>query len=138
MRFYSQGGIGSVKNVTFTNIQVSDVEIPIVIDQYYCNKRSCKNKTDAVAISDITYRGITGTYSYQPVHLACSDSLPCTDVNLIDIQLSPGYDSRGLQEPFCWKSYGEAQGPLEPSSIRCLQRNSKVIRAQTKSYNYTC
>lgn len=133
-----QGGVGSVKNVTFSNIRVSDVEIPIVIDQYYCNKRSCKNKTDAVAISGITYRRITGTYSYQPLHLACSDSLPCIDVNLIDVQLSQDYDSRGFREAFCWKSFGQAQGSLQPSSSGCLQGKSKEFRALTKSYNYTC
>ncbi|KAF3642236.1 Polygalacturonase [Capsicum annuum] len=33
-----QGGIGSVKNISFSNIQVSDVRVPIMIDQYYCDK----------------------------------------------------------------------------------------------------
>ncbi|ONK79171.1 uncharacterized protein A4U43_C01F3650 [Asparagus officinalis] len=121
-----QGGKGSVKNATFSNIRVSDVEIPIVIDQYYCNKRSCKNKTEAVAISDVTYKGITGTYTYKPLSIACSDSLPCTDLSLIDVQLSPYYESRSHQEAFCWKSYGEAQGSLEPSGVSCLRKNSKL------------
>ncbi|KAJ6794452.1 polygalacturonase [Iris pallida] len=134
-----QGGVGSVRNVTFSNIHVSDVEVPIVIDQYYCNKRSCKNKTDAVAISGIAYRGIVGTYLYQPMRLACSDSLPCTDVSLDDIQLSPEHSSGDLRPASCWNTYGEAEGPIKPSSIGCLQRHTgKVIRALTKSHMYTC
>ncbi|KAK9934626.1 hypothetical protein M0R45_021763 [Rubus argutus] len=84
-----QGGIGSVKNVSFSNIQVSNVNVPIMIDQYYCDKKSCKNQTGAVAISGVKYDQIIGTYSVQPVHLACSSDIPCTDVDLIDIQLKP-------------------------------------------------
>ncbi|GFY91549.1 pectin lyase-like superfamily protein [Actinidia rufa] len=65
-----QGGIGSVKNVSFYNIQVEDVKVPIMIDQYYCDKNSCKNQTGAIVISGVTYNQIIGTYSVQPIHLA--------------------------------------------------------------------
>nr|CAD1834839.1 unnamed protein product [Ananas comosus var. bracteatus] len=133
-----QGGVGSVRNVTFSNVKVSNVEIPIVIDQYYCNKKSCKNKTDAVAISDITYKGISGTYSFQPMHLACSDSTPCSGLNLINVKLSPENNSQALQKPFCWKSYGEAYGLFDPSSVGCLQRNDRLSKTLTKSHNNTC
>ncbi|XP_020099168.1 polygalacturonase At1g48100-like isoform X2 [Ananas comosus] len=133
-----QGGVGSVRNVTFSNVKVSNVEIPIVIDQYYCNKKSCKNKTDAVAISDITYKGISGTYSFQPMHLACSDSTPCSGLNLINVKLSPENNSQALQKPFCWKSYGKAYGLFDPSSVGCLQRNDRLSKTLTKSHNNTC
>ncbi|KAF2292783.1 hypothetical protein GH714_028261 [Hevea brasiliensis] len=43
-----QGGIGSVKNISFSNIQVSNVKYPIIIDQFYCDKHICENQTEAV------------------------------------------------------------------------------------------
>ncbi|KAJ4973151.1 hypothetical protein NE237_006325 [Protea cynaroides] len=120
-----QGGLGSVKNVTFSNIQVTDVGIPIMIDQYYCDKvRFCKNQTGAVAITGVKYNQITGTYSFQPIHLACSNHIPCTDVDLIDIQLKPSPGSSpGFQQGLCWNSYGKSQAPLVPSTMDfCLRR----------------
>ncbi|KAK8360606.1 hypothetical protein V6Z12_A04G175900 [Gossypium hirsutum] len=35
-----QGGSGNVQGVLFSNIQVSEVQLPIVIDQFYCDKRT--------------------------------------------------------------------------------------------------
>nr|GEW28749.1 polygalacturonase At1g48100 [Tanacetum cinerariifolium] len=97
-----QGGSGSVQGVTFSNIQVSKVETPIIIDQYYCDGGNCKNDTSAVAVSGVSYQNIRGTYTQNPVRFACSDSLPCTDVTLDTIQLQQvqaGYDDSGV--PFC-------------------------------------
>lgn len=133
-----QGGIGSVKNVSFSNVRVDHVDTPIVIDQYYCNKKWCRNKTDAVAISEVMYRGISGTYSFQPVHIACSDSMPCTGVALEDIKLSPVNETQVCREAFCWNSYGESQGLLQPSSVGCLERTTKLVKDLTKSHNDSC
>ncbi|XP_077242721.1 pectin lyase-like superfamily protein isoform X2 [Tasmannia lanceolata] len=127
-----QGGLGSVKSISFSNIQVSNVKIPIMIDQYYCDKKYCKNQTRAVAISGIKYNQISGTYSVQPIHLACSDSVPCTDVDLIDIQLAPLPESRTFRPALCWKSYGESQAPLVPSSVDCLQRGGSLFKSLTR------
>ncbi|PWA48065.1 pectin lyase-like superfamily protein [Artemisia annua] len=94
-----QGGSGSVQGVTFSNIQVSKVKTPIIIDQYYCDGGNCKNDTSAVAVSGVSYQNIRGTYTQNPVRFACSDSLPCTDVTLDTIQLQQvqaGYDDSGL------------------------------------------
>ncbi|MQL72596.1 hypothetical protein Taro_004913 [Colocasia esculenta] len=132
-----QGGIGSVRNVTFTGVQVSEVETPIVIDQYYCNKKSCKNQTDAIAITGVKYKQITGTYSWQPMHIACSDSTPCTNVDLVDVQLSPSSDSASLHDALCWKSYGDSKGLILPFNIDCLQRGNKLFRA-LESHKYSC
>ncbi|XP_020571789.1 polygalacturonase At1g48100 isoform X2 [Phalaenopsis equestris] len=133
-----QGGFGSVRNVTFSNIQVSDVQIPLVIDQYYCSKKSCKNKTDAVAISGISYKRIIGTYIYQPMSLACSDSIPCIDIDIIDIQLFPALAERHSRQALCWNSYGRAVDPLKPSSIACLHKNNRQISPYTKPNGYIC
>ncbi|KAB2088274.1 hypothetical protein ES319_A04G164700v1 [Gossypium barbadense] len=115
-----QGGSGNVQGVLFSNIQVSEVQLPIVIDQFYCDKRTCKNQTAAVALSGITYEKIRGTYTVKPVHLACSDSLPCIGVTLSAIQLKPMQERYHLYDPFCWQSYGELTTPTVPP-IACLQ-----------------
>ncbi|KAK8529437.1 hypothetical protein V6N12_060219 [Hibiscus sabdariffa] len=115
-----QGGSGSVQGVLFSNIQVSEVQLPIVIDQFYCDKRTCSNETTAVALSGITYEKIRGTYTVKPVHFACSDSLPCTGVTLTGIELKPLQERYHLYDPFCWQTFGELTTPTVPP-IGCLQ-----------------
>ncbi|KAJ4973370.1 hypothetical protein NE237_006544 [Protea cynaroides] len=115
-----QGGSGSVQGLLFSNIQVSEVQLPIVIDQFYCDRSICKNQTSAVALSGITYERIRGTYTVKPVHFACSDSSPCTDVTLTAIELTPLQETYNLYEPFCWKTFGELSTPTVPP-INCLQ-----------------
>nr|CAB3470501.1 unnamed protein product [Digitaria exilis] len=117
-----QGGSGSVKNVRFTDVRVSAVKTPIVIDQYYCDHATCTNQTSAVAVTAVAYQGVTGTYTERPVYLACSDAAPCSGIQLADIQLSPVKDNSGhhLQGPFCWKAYGEVVHPVEPP-VDCLR-----------------
>lgn len=120
LKYYSfplQGGSGSVRQVMFSNVQVNEVEIPIVIDQYYCDKGTCHNQSSAVAVSDINYISIRGTYTRKPVHFACSDSLPCTGVSLSTIQLKPVQENQG---PFCWEAYGELKTTTVPP-ISCLE-----------------
>lgn len=115
-----QGGSGSVQGITFSNIQVSEVQLPIVIDQYYCDKSTCKNQTTAVAVSGVTYQNIKGTYTVKPVHLACSDGLPCTDITLNTIQLKPLQERYHLYDPYCWETFGELMAPIAPP-LGCLQ-----------------
>ncbi|KAJ7943656.1 Polygalacturonase [Quillaja saponaria] len=115
-----QGGVGSVQGVLFSNIQVSEVQLPIVIDQFYCDKRTCTNQTAAVAVSGINYERIRGTYTVKPVHFACSDSLPCMDLSLTSIELKPVQERYHLYEPFCWQTFGELRTPTVPP-IDCLQ-----------------
>ncbi|KAG6758988.1 hypothetical protein NC652_024881 [Populus alba x Populus x berolinensis] len=115
-----QGGSGSVQGVLFSNIQVSEVQLPIVIDQFYCDKSKCKNQTSAVALSGITYEKIRGTYTVKPVHFACSDALPCMDVSLTTIELQPQKEQYHLYDPFCWQTFGELNTPTMPP-ISCLQ-----------------
>jgi galacturan 1,4-alpha-galacturonidase len=123
--------------VTFSNIEVSDVKYPVIIDQFYCDKKTCKNQTDAVAISGVKYDSIKGSYSVQPIHLACSNDVPCTGVDLIDIQLkrsSNGYG--GFRQALCWNSYGKSQAPLVPSSIDyCLRTESGSVKGTARSHH---
>ncbi|KAJ8773823.1 hypothetical protein K2173_008286 [Erythroxylum novogranatense] len=115
-----QGGSGSVQGVLFSNIQVSETQVPIMIDQYYCDKGSCKNQTSAVALSGINYERIRGTYTVKPIHLACSDALPCMDVSLTTIELKPLQEQYHMYNPYCWQTFGELKTPTVPP-IDCLQ-----------------
>lgn len=114
-----QGGSGYVKGLRFSKIKVSQVMTPIVIDQFYCDQSKCKNQTSAVALSDITYDGVAGTYTVQPVRLACSDNKPCSGIHLSDIQLQLAQQRGKVHDPFCWEAYGDTKGPTEPP-IDCL------------------
>ncbi|XP_059656129.1 polygalacturonase At1g48100-like isoform X2 [Cornus florida] len=129
-----QGGSGSVKGVLFSNIQVSEVQIPIIIDQFYCDKRNCKNQTSAVAVSGVTYEKIRGTYTVKPVHFACSDSLPCTEVSLTAIELEPLEEQYHMYDPFCWETFGELNGPTTPP-IDCLQIGNPSSNGIQTDYN---
>ncbi|WOL12509.1 polygalacturonase [Canna indica] len=122
-----QGGSGYVKSIRFSKIKVSQVKTPIVINQFYCDQLGkCKNQTSAVALSDITYDGIAGTYTVQPVYLACSDSMPCQNIHLDDIQLQLDEQSTArAYDPFCWQVYGDLQGPTQPP-IDCLLQTGKT------------
>lgn len=115
-----QGGSGSVQNVMFSNIQVSEVKTAIMIDQFYSEGGSSSNKSSAVAVSGINYMHIQGTYTEQAVHFACSDSLPCTGVTLNTVQLNYVNEGNHMNDPFCWEAYGELQTSTVPP-INCLR-----------------
>ncbi|KAK8996091.1 hypothetical protein V6N11_076339 [Hibiscus sabdariffa] len=131
-----QGGSGSVKQVTFSNVQVSEVETPIMIDQFYCDKGHCKNQSSAVEVSGINYVNIRGTYTVQPVHFACSDSLPCSGVSLSSIELKPVQESHHVDGPFCWEAYGDLKTTTQPP-ISCLE-TGKPSKAGTQSNSESC
>lgn len=119
----------------FSNIQVSKVKTPIIIDQYYCDKQKCKNTTSAVAISGVSYKNISGTYTNKPVQFACSDNEPCKGISLSNIKLKPAKGYK-LKDPFCWNAYGEVLTTTVPP-IDCLQNdvNSSYIDQYT---SYSC
>ncbi|XP_015966325.1 polygalacturonase At1g48100-like [Arachis duranensis] len=115
-----QGGSGSVQDVMFSNIQVSDVETPIMIDQYYCDGGKCKNDTSSVAVSAIHYVNIKGTYTKEPLHFACSDNIPCTGLTLDTINLQESTTQNAKSDsPFCWQAYGELKTKTVPP-VTCL------------------
>ncbi|KZV42550.1 Pectin lyase-like superfamily protein [Dorcoceras hygrometricum] len=131
-----QGGLGSVQGIRFSNIQVSQVQLPIIIDQYYCDARSCKNQTSAVAVSGVRYENIRGTYTVSPVHLACSDGKPCTDVTLTSIDLKPQKQRFHMYDPYCWQAFGKLLSPINPP-VNCL-RIGKPATAINRGNNDSC
>ncbi|KAL9233452.1 hypothetical protein vseg_008452 [Gypsophila vaccaria] len=124
-----QGGSGSVSAITYDGIQMDTVRNPIMIDQYYCTSRKCRNQTSAVSITNISYNNIKGTYDLRgpPVHLGCSDTVPCTNITISGLDLQPAlmlspslsFIYGPLIGPFCWNAYGSLS-PITTPPVHCL------------------
>ncbi|KAK9136611.1 hypothetical protein Sjap_007205 [Stephania japonica] len=131
-----QGGTGSVAGITFEDIQMENVRNCIIIDQYYCFFKGCRNQTSAVYVSDVSYKNIKGTYDVRspPMHFACSDAVPCTNITLSDVELLPSAGEM-VGDPFCWNVYGSLQTLTIPP-ISCLQDGEPQLVSE--NINYGC
>ncbi|KAL5227515.1 hypothetical protein ABZP36_015780 [Zizania latifolia] len=84
-----QGGKGQATGFIFENLNMTAVQYPIVIDQFYCPQGNCTVKYGGVAIRDAKFINIHGTSSEQEaIKLLCSQSVPCESIYLSDIDLS--------------------------------------------------
>ncbi|EPS69177.1 hypothetical protein M569_05590 [Genlisea aurea] len=87
-----QGGTGSVSGITFENIQMENVRRnSVIIDQYYCLTKGCRNETAAVYLTDVTYRNVKGTtYDVRspPIHFACSETVACKNITMSEETLT--------------------------------------------------
>ncbi|XP_021752444.1 polygalacturonase At1g48100-like [Chenopodium quinoa] len=117
-----QGGSGTVSDISFQDIQMENTTNSIIIDQYYCLTKACRNETSAVYLSGVTYKNIKGTYNNvrsAPIHFACSDAVPCTNITMSEVELLPAQGEL-VDDPFCWNAYG-IQETLSIPPIECLQ-----------------
>jgi len=72
----------------FEDIVMNNVKNPIIIDQQYCPASSCNKKPSQVKVSDVHFRNIRGTSTSQvAVNIMCSQSVPCQNVQLFNINL---------------------------------------------------
>ncbi|GAB2220480.1 hypothetical protein Drorol1_Dr00008133 [Drosera rotundifolia] len=119
-----QGGSGYVKAVQFENVRMQDVANPIIVDQFYCDSPiACQNQTSAVQISEIVYKNISGTtISEDAMKFACSDTVPCSDIVLHNVNLIG--DNGGSVETFCNSVTGFEIGIVRPAAD-CLSSNQK-------------
>ncbi|XP_051147724.1 probable polygalacturonase At1g80170 [Andrographis paniculata] len=126
-----QGGSGSVKKITFENLWMKNVANPIIIDQYYCDRRgTCPNQTSAVRIDDVSFKGIRGTSGTEKaITLACSDSCPCRRLHLEDIDLAAESDE--AIKSFCWEAFGTSSGFVYPTS--CLSSGDVIMQPVRQS-----
>lgn len=119
-----QGATGSVQNVKYKNIQMLNVKIPIIIDEHYCNGSDfChqpKLNGGGVAISDITYTNITGTYTNQAVAFVCSTYKPCRDITASNVDLKPSGGAGG-ESIQCSNAHGKVISTTDPLLEKCLQ-----------------
>ncbi|KAJ1282367.1 hypothetical protein BS78_03G046700 [Paspalum vaginatum] len=84
-----QGGKGYAKGFLFESLNMTDVQNPIVIDQFYCPQRNCHTEPGGVAISDAKFIDIQGTSSEQEaIQLMCSQSVHCHGIYLSNVKLT--------------------------------------------------
>ncbi|XP_025815734.1 polygalacturonase ADPG2-like [Panicum hallii] len=87
----TQSRVGRVtpKGFLFQSLNMTEVQYPIVIDQFYCPQGNCPIKHGGVAISDARFIDIQGTSSEQEaIRLLCSQSVHCQGIYLSNINLS--------------------------------------------------
>ncbi|XP_012085412.1 probable polygalacturonase At1g80170 isoform X1 [Jatropha curcas] len=118
-----QGGNGYVRGIRFENVRMDDVANPIIIDQFYCDSpKTCQNQTSAVKISEIMYRNVTGTTkSAEAMKFACSDTVPCSNIVLSNINLEK---KDGTAETYCNSAQGFGYGIVHPAAD-CLSSHDK-------------
>ncbi|XWS53465.1 hypothetical protein CRYUN_Cryun10bG0003700 [Craigia yunnanensis] len=131
-----QGGKGSVSGISFENIQMENVRNCIIVDQYYCLTKACRNQTSAVYVTDVQYRNIKGTYDVRspPIHFACSDTVACTNITMAEVELLP-QEGKLLDGPFCWNAYG-IEETLTIPFIGCLKEG--MPQTITEASQYSC
>ncbi|KAI3779396.1 hypothetical protein L2E82_09113 [Cichorium intybus] len=127
-----QGGSGYVKGVRYQNVKMDNVANPIIIDQFYCDSpKSCQNQTSAVEISQIMYQNISGSSkSADAMKFACSDTVPCNNIILNNINLSR-LDGKTAQT-YCNSVTGINYGQVQPSAD-CLTSSDKSIIEENKA-----
>ncbi|XWS20418.1 hypothetical protein CRYUN_Cryun31cG0099400 [Craigia yunnanensis] len=118
-----QTGRGLVKDISFSNINFTTVENPIIIDQFYCDTANSCNKTNTgVHIDGVFYSQLFGTSKTQvAINLNCSDHVPCTGITLENIQLASATQGSRLISS-CNNAFGLNSGIIEPKS--CLQKKN--------------
>ncbi|SJL10302.1 related to Exopolygalacturonase [Armillaria ostoyae] len=82
-------GSGIVKNITFVDFEVSDVNNPIVIDQCYFSEDECDEYPSNTYIQDVYFTNVYGTGSRSTVaSLVCSPGGRCENINVNDLNLA--------------------------------------------------
>ncbi|KZS92111.1 pectin lyase-like protein [Sistotremastrum niveocremeum HHB9708] len=86
------GGTGYVKNITYANFRVNNVDNPITLNQCYSTPAAtCAQFPSKVTISDVHFIDITGTSSGAEkslvVSLECSE--PCMDITAKGTHIEP-------------------------------------------------
>ncbi|KAI6896728.1 glycoside hydrolase family 28 protein [Hortaea werneckii] len=87
-------GYGYVRNITWKDFYVEDVDWPIVLDACYFNIESevCAQYPSQVNISDLTFENFSGRSSGANgdaiARLVCSEERPCENIQLINVHVT--------------------------------------------------
>ncbi|GMJ04196.1 hypothetical protein like AT1G70500 [Hibiscus trionum] len=115
-----QGGHGYARNIKFERITSYASTRPIVIDQFYCPHKHCKDQTSAVEISNVVYEEIHGTSHKEiAVQLSCSESTPCKNITMKNINLR-NEDQNDKTSSHCLNAHGLRNGRVHPN-VHCLR-----------------
>ncbi|XP_019458885.1 PREDICTED: probable polygalacturonase At3g15720 [Lupinus angustifolius] len=104
-----QGGAGFARRISFEDIKFVRANSPIIIDQFYCpNRIDCQNKTEAVKVSDVTFKRIVGTsLMEEAINLSCDQNIGCSNIVLDDIDITSAIPGKEVFS-FCHNAHGKA------------------------------
>ncbi|KAF7017778.1 hypothetical protein CFC21_031153 [Triticum aestivum] len=113
-----QGGKGYAKSISFTDIMFTNVDNPVVINQFYVDRHHVPNM-GAVALSNITYKNLRGTSKHKTaVDFHCSEIGSCTNIHVNSVAISAA-DGGGTVTR-CQNAQGDTSGYVYPK-IPCLR-----------------
>ncbi|KAM7274521.1 hypothetical protein ACFE04_016387 [Oxalis oulophora] len=114
---------GVASNLHFEDITMNNVSTPVLIDQGYCPYGNCQSEIPSkIKISDVRFKNIHGTSATQvAVQLVCSKGIPCTNVEVGDINLK--YNGQGDATSTCENVQPKLTGKLVPQP--CTTKPSK-------------
>ncbi|CAJ1972405.1 unnamed protein product [Sphenostylis stenocarpa] len=80
----------TVTNMRFEDINMDNVQNPVIIDQEYCPWNQCsKQNPSKIRISNVSIKNIKGTSATKEgLTLMCSRGVPCQNVQISDVQLT--------------------------------------------------
>ena len=96
------GGSGSVKNITYDTMHITNVDYAIEVTQCYGQKNLtlCFEYPSSLTISDVKINNVYGTTSshYAPIsgYVECSSETVCTNITLTDINVSSPNGTKNL------------------------------------------
>ncbi len=103
-------GTGHVRNVTFEDIKVDNVDQPIYVTPCIYSGNGCD--TSRLTISDITWRNVTGTSRYNvAVGIHCPASAPCQNFKFENIDIKPA--AGGTAKILCSNIKNQATSGLQ-------------------------
>ncbi|KAI9697165.1 MAG: Exopolygalacturonase X-1 [Bogoriella megaspora] len=97
------GGTGSVKNITYDTMSITNVDYAIEVTQCYgqSNLTLCNEFPSNLTISDVVMRGISGSTSkkYDPLsgYVVCSSETVCSNINVEGVEVTT---PSGVQNQF--------------------------------------
>lgn len=81
-------GTGRVRNITFANFRISQVDQPIYVTPCIYNGQGCD--TSRLGISDVKWVNITGTSRYNvAAGIHCSAATPCSGFKMENVNITP-------------------------------------------------
>ncbi|TVU14879.1 hypothetical protein EJB05_38376, partial [Eragrostis curvula] len=122
-----EGGEGYAKSISFTDIEFTNVENPVLITQFYRGLDGVGAQEGAVAVSNVTYTNLRGTSSQATaVAFECSTAGSCTDIHVNTMRIT-GPTSAQETVARCQNVQGDTSGNVYPV-IPCLQYQSNFER----------
>ncbi|CEG80474.1 Putative Polygalacturonase [Rhizopus microsporus] len=87
------GGKGVVQDVVYKNVQLNNVENPVIVTTHYCDKNQMsfctKNNDSSLSISKVTFDTITGSVAGKKpaISIDCSKNTPCSGFTLSNVNI---------------------------------------------------